>query len=76
MRARTTLAAITLALLSACSNATDATEQFELSIEDGASCAELFEIRNSVASDDARIPEWNQQLRAIGCHSSGSTRTD
>lgn len=72
MKAALALAAV---LVAACA-VTDGATSFEQAIEDGASCQELFDIRNEVDPDHERIPEWNQQLRDIGCHSSGSTRTD
>jgi len=46
---------------------------FDTAIRDGASCAELFEIRNRETNGQT-IERMNQRLRNIGCHSSTSTR--
>lgn len=55
---------------------TPARDDFRTALENGADCLRLFEIRNSAPPDDPRLPGWNRQLRAIGCHSANSTRTD
>lgn len=54
----------------------DGFEEFERAVDDGATCAELFEIRNSWDPDSSDVVEANEVLREIGCHSSSSDRTD
>lgn len=54
----------------------DQGDPIEQAIEDDATCAELFDIRNDADPDDPRVGSWNRQLREVGCFSSGSTRTD
>lgn len=61
-----------LAVLAACSSS-DASVNFTWRLEQGASCAELFEIRNQVGMQTER---YNEQLREIGCFSANSERTD
>ena len=41
----------------------------------GASCQELFALRNSADPSSPQIPRMNAALREIGCFSSGSVRT-
>ena len=41
----------------------------------GATCEELFQIRNSVDPGSPDIDRMNADLRSIGCFSSSSTRT-
>ncbi|MGH2747128.1 MAG: hypothetical protein ACRDKB_04295 [Actinomycetota bacterium] len=67
-----------LALLTACgsSGAGDAYEEFQEGIAEGAPCSELFSLRNELDPDDERIPDMNDQLRDVGCFSSGSDRTE
>lgn len=48
---------------------------FTRRLESGASCSELFEIRNKIGSETLN-ERYNRQLREIGCYSSSSERTD
>lgn len=61
-----------IAMAAGCTSGGDS-HNFTRRLEDGASCAELFEIRNRV---DIEVERMNEQLRAIGCFSSTSERTD
>ncbi len=45
-------------------------------VDSDASCEELFDYRNRFDPDDAVIEDLNDQLRTIGCYSTGSERTD
>lgn len=74
--ARAAAAAIGITILTACNAGGPGTPSFEDMVESGASCEELYEIRNRADADDERIRGWNEQLREIGCFSSTSTRTD
>lgn len=49
---------------------------FSQALKSGASCSELFEIRNEVDPKSPLIEEMNDQLREVGCGSSGDERTD
>lgn len=60
-------------------NATDSSSgsrSFAAALNAGATCAELFEIRNEPDPKDAVVETMNAELRRIGCFSSSSTRTD
>ena len=48
---------------------------FDAAMREGASCAELFAIRNRETNDQT-IERMNQRLRNVGCFSSSSRRTD
>ncbi|HEX7349644.1 hypothetical protein [Brachybacterium sp.] len=81
MKTRTNLAAvavIALLALSACASSTSTSglEEFESSLEGGASCEELFELRNELDPSSHTVVEANEALQEIGCYSSSSTRTD
>ena len=68
---------ITMLLVTACSDGnTSGGTTFEDALQDGATCQELYDIRNAADPDSPQIPEWNEQLREIGCFSSSATRTD
>lgn len=69
-------AALPLLALSACAPAQSEHEEFQEALEDGASCTELFELRNDMDRSETNIDTVNQELREIGCYSSSSTRTD
>ncbi len=47
---------------------------FKARLAEGADCAELFEIRNSLEPSSGDIPRINEDLRSVGCYSSTSTR--
>lgn len=49
---------------------------FDGALDDGASCQELFDIRNGLDPKDAAIEEINETLRSIGCYNATSDRTD
>lgn len=49
---------------------------FEEAVDAGASCEELFEIRNGWDPKSPRIEPANEVLRSIGCYSASSERTD
>ena len=49
-------------------------ERFREAIEDGASCAELFDLRNHVDPSDPMMEQMNEDLRSVGCFSRSSTR--
>ena len=51
-------------------------QSFSQALKSGASCSELFDIRNEVDPKSPLIEEMNEQLGAVGCGSSGSERTD
>lgn len=61
-------------LSSACSGSS--IEQLETAADDGATCQELFDVRNNWESDDPDMEEANEVLRSIGCTHSAATRTD
>lgn len=72
-----TVALAAALLLAACGDdGSNGGTSFEEALQDGATCQELFDIRNAADPDSPKIPEWNEQLREIGCFSSSSTRTD
>lgn len=48
---------------------------FKQRLDAGASCAELFEIRNSLDPKASVVVRLNEELRVIGCYSSGSVRS-
>ncbi len=50
-------------------------EQFRAAVDSGASCAELFDIRDNLPRSVNRR-EVDKDLRKIGCVSRQSTRTD
>lgn len=52
--------------------------EFDRAVENGASCGHLFDLRNELhPRDDAdAVAEANRKLRAVGCTSSTSERTD
>lgn len=54
----------------------DDVRNFDEAVEDGASCSELYEIREAWPPQYVEIPEWNRTLREIGCTSPTATRTD
>ena len=64
--------------LTACggSDEGDPVERFIERRDAGASCAELFDIRNDLDPHDDLIPTINEGLRNIGCYSATSDRTD
>ena len=64
--------------LTACNGSadTDTYEGFNDALESGATCAELFEIRNEWDPKSSKVVQANEALREIGCYSSGSTRND
>lgn len=45
-------------------------------LDSGASCQELFDIRNELDPKDPAIDNINETLRSIGCYSATSDRTD
>ncbi len=49
---------------------------FTARLEAGADCGELFAIRNAIPPSSPYIPAINRDLRAVGCLSTVSTRTD
>jgi hypothetical protein len=49
---------------------------FEEKLRAGATCQELFDIRNALDPHSAEIPRLNEQLRSVGCYSASSSRTD
>lgn len=71
---------ITIALVAAMGCAPDGgeggTASFDQAVSEGASCSDLYEIRNSYQPDEPDIARMNERLREIGCFSSSSTRTD
>lgn len=72
------LAAISLAFaaftLSACASS-DPYDEFSDALNNGAACAELFEIRNGWDSGSPDANKANEALREIGCYSASSERT-
>lgn len=74
------LAVLVAAALSGCGAAEDEDDAgygtFADALEAGASCSELFEIRNSWDPKSPHIDQANIALREIGCYTSSSTRTD
>ena len=55
---------------------TKASESFDAALREGASCAQLFELRNQRDPKDPMVDKMNESLRDIGCFSSSSTRQD
>lgn len=51
-------------------------QSFEDAVDAGASCEELFEIRNEWDPKSPLIEPANETLRSIGCYNSSSERTD
>lgn len=49
---------------------------FEDALNDGASCRDLFDIRNAWDPHSPLVEQANVQLRGIGCYSRNSERTD
>ncbi len=49
---------------------------FKQRLDDGASCAELFDIRNSLDPKSPVVVRINEELRGIGCYSSSSVRSN
>ena len=70
------LPAALLLMLSACAPAQSEHDAFREELEGGASCAELFELRNDMDRSETNIDTVNAELREVGCYSSSSTRTD
>lgn len=76
------LAIVLFLLLTACGGVApsnepqDVTGTFNERLDAGAPCQELFDIRNTADPKDPDIKRMNNQLRAIGCYSSSSDRTD
>lgn len=68
------LSLICTVFLAACSSAPDPYEQFTAELTAGASCGDLYAIRNDVDPNDPAIPQMNADLRRIGCYSSTSIR--
>jgi hypothetical protein len=62
--------------VSACGGEERATRGFEEAVDQGASCSELFEIRNELDSKSPLVEEYNETLRSIRCYSSSSKRRD
>jgi hypothetical protein len=56
--------------------AKDGYPSFQDRLDAGATCEELFGIRNAVDPKSPLIERMNQDLRAIGCYSVSSVRTD
>lgn len=56
--------------------AKDRLPSFRDRLNAGATCEELFGIRNAVDPKSPLIERMNQDLRAIGCYSISSVRTD
>ena len=56
--------------------AKDGNSSFQDRLGAGATCGELFGIRNAVDPKSPLIDRMNQDLRAIGCYSVSSVRTD
>lgn len=52
--------------------------EFDRALEDGASCGRLYDLRNELhpREDAEAVAEANRKLRAVGCTSSMSERTD
>jgi hypothetical protein len=48
---------------------------FKQRLDAGAGCAELFEIRNSLDPKASDVVRMNNELREVGCYSSGSVRS-
>jgi hypothetical protein len=68
--------ALPLLALTACASTQNEHEAFREALEQGASCAELFELRNDMDRSETNIDTVNAELREVGCYSSSSTRTD
>jgi hypothetical protein len=49
--------------------------RFKQRLDAGASCAELFEIRNSLDPKAMVVVRMNEELREVGCYSSESVRS-
>lgn len=75
---RLAIAAVAVALLAGCSGdgGSESRPSFGQRLREGADCAELFDLRNREDPDSPLIVRMNEQLREIGCFSSGSERTD
>jgi len=48
---------------------------FKERLDAGATCQELFSLRNSFDPSSADTPKINEDLRSIGCHSNSSVRS-
>lgn len=69
-------AVFALAALMACAGESSPHERFTERLTAGASCSELFSIRNEVVPQDPILEEMNAELREIGCYSATSERRD
>lgn len=72
------LAVVLLAALTGCNETTPKQTpltSFNEALANGASCQELFDIRNSWDPKSPGIETANVKLREVGCYHSGATRT-
>ena len=69
-------AVLTTAMIACGSESSEIIEEFMNDLHAGASCEELFVMRNSVDPSDPITDRMNRELRSIGCYSSSSERTD
>ena len=59
----------------ACSSGSDPHSTFQQRLEAGATCQELFAIRNALDPKSPSIWRMNGQLREVGCYSASSIRS-
>jgi hypothetical protein len=60
--------------LGACANQLASSSSFERRLQEGASCSELFEIRNAQDPQSPQLERMNVALRGVGCYSANSVR--
>lgn len=58
------------------SDGADEGASFDEAFKSGATCAELFEIRNEWDPKSPLVEPANEALRSIGCYTAGSERTE
>lgn len=76
MRVRHSALVVAFATNIGCGGETGEYSIFRQRLEHGATCAELFQLRNSTDPKSAVVAMMNRDLREIGCNSSSSVRRE
>jgi hypothetical protein len=79
VRLRSVVAVVLLTIFVACGGSSPeepSRRSFDEALEAGASCQELFDIRNEADPKSSEIEEMNVRLREVGCFNSSSERMD
>ncbi len=69
-------AMIGLAMVTGGSDDAESTGDFDIRLQEGAPCSELFAILKEIDVSSTGIPEMNEAMRAVGCYSIDSERID